>query len=207
MVNPRHQTPQGQSVAKPRTLLFDILVENLNLTRRIPIVISWHVQFNILKDDVSTWWRHQMETFCALLAICAGNSPAPGEFPAQRPVTRSFDVFFDLRLNKRLSKHSWGWWFETPPCPLWRHSNGHTHRFVNNLNLCQARNKGSLCQTSVKTMVFLMIDIFQVKLDLPIHFPLTITKPTKQLHTASVELVVVHTCSQAWFSQAGNIEK
>ena len=39
-----------------------------------------------------------METFSALLAICAGNSPAPGEFPAQRPVTRSFDVFFDLRL-------------------------------------------------------------------------------------------------------------
>ena len=49
----------------------------------------------------------------ALLAICVGNSPVPGEFPAQRPVTRSFDVFFDMRLNKRLSKQSWGWWFET----------------------------------------------------------------------------------------------
>ena len=48
------------------------------------------------------WWRHQMETFSALLAIRAGNSPVPGEFPAQRPVTRSFDVFFDLRLNLRL---------------------------------------------------------------------------------------------------------
>ena len=45
-----------------------------------------------------------METFSALLAICAGNSPVPDEFPAQRPVTRSFDVFFDLRLNRRLSK-------------------------------------------------------------------------------------------------------
>ena len=56
------------------------------------------------------WWRHQMETVSALLAICAGNSPVPGEFPAQRPVTRSFDVSFDLRLNKRLRKHSWGWW-------------------------------------------------------------------------------------------------
>ena len=51
-----------------------------------------------------TWWRHQMETFSALLAICAGNSPATGEFPTQRPVTRSFDVFFDLRLSKRLRK-------------------------------------------------------------------------------------------------------
>ena len=47
-----------------------------------------------------------METFSALLAICAGNSPVPDEFPAQRPVTRSFDVFFDLRLNKGLSKNN-----------------------------------------------------------------------------------------------------
>ena len=46
-----------------------------------------------------------------------------GEFPAQRPVTRSFDVFLDLRPNKRLSKQWWGWWFETPSRPLWRHSN------------------------------------------------------------------------------------
>ena len=64
-----------------------------------------------------------METFSALLAICAGNSPVSGEFPAQRPVTRSFDVFFDVRLIKRLSKHSRGWWFETLSHPLWRHRN------------------------------------------------------------------------------------
>ena len=44
-----------------------------------------------------------------------------GEFPSQRPVTRSFDVFFDL--NKRLSKQSWGWWFEPPFSSLWRHHN------------------------------------------------------------------------------------
>ena len=67
----------------------------------------------------SPWWRHQMETFSALLAI----SPVPGEIPTQRPVTRGFDVFFDLRLNKRLSKQSWGWWFETLSRPLWRHRN------------------------------------------------------------------------------------
>ena len=69
------------------------------------------------------WWRHQMETLSALLAICAGNSPIPGEFPTQRPVTRSFDIYFDLRPNKRLSKQSWGWWFETLLPPLWRHRN------------------------------------------------------------------------------------
>ena len=64
-----------------------------------------------------------METFSTLLVICAGNSPVTGEFSAQRPGTRSFDVFFDLRLNKQLSKQSWGWWFATPSCPLWRHCN------------------------------------------------------------------------------------
>ena len=70
-------------------------------------------------------WRHQMETFSALLAICAGNWPVPGEFPAQRPVTRNFDVFFDLRPDKRLSKQWWGRWFETPSSPLWRHCYNH----------------------------------------------------------------------------------
>ena len=51
-----------------------------------------------------------------------------GEFPAQRPVTRRFDVFFDQRLNKRLSKQSWGWWFETPLRSLqWRHNAATTH--------------------------------------------------------------------------------
>ena len=54
-----------------------------------------------------------------------GEFTGPGEFPAQRPVTRSFDVFFDLRLNKRFSKQSWGWWFDTLSHPLWRHCNHH----------------------------------------------------------------------------------
>ena len=65
------------------------------------MVIEW--RYGILSS-----WRHQMETFSALLAICAGNSPTTGEFSAQRPVMQSFDVFFDLRLNKRLSKQSSG---------------------------------------------------------------------------------------------------
>ena len=55
-------------------------------------------------EVISPCWRHQMETFSALLAICAGNSPVTGEFTTQKPVTRSFYVFSDLRLNKRLSK-------------------------------------------------------------------------------------------------------
>ena len=72
---------------------------------------------------IHPWWHHEMETFSALLAICAGNSLVPGEFPPQRPVTWSCDVFFDLCLNKQLSKQWWGWWFETLSYPFWRHRN------------------------------------------------------------------------------------
>ena len=69
------------------------------------------------------WWRHQMETFSALLALSKGNSPVTSEFPSERSVTRNFDVFFNLRLNKRLNKPSRRRWFETPPRSLWRHRN------------------------------------------------------------------------------------
>ena len=71
-------------------------------------VVNTH--FTRKQRTSDTWWRHQMEPFSALLAICAGNSPVSGEFPAQRPVTRSFDVFFDLHPNKRLSKQWRGWY-------------------------------------------------------------------------------------------------
>ena len=70
-----------------------------------------------------SWWRHQMETFAVLLALCAGNSTVTGEFLSQKAVTRSFDVFFDLRLNKRLSKQSKRRWFEAPSRSIWRHRN------------------------------------------------------------------------------------
>ena len=80
-------------------------------------------RYNLSKHATISWWRHQMETLSALLAISAGNSPVTGEFPAERPVARSFGAFFYLRLNKRLSKQSWDWRFETPSCPLWRHCN------------------------------------------------------------------------------------
>ena len=56
-----------------------------------------------------TGWRHKLEHF-------------PRYWPFVRGIHRSFDVFFDLRLNKRLSKQSWGWWYETSSRPLWRHN-------------------------------------------------------------------------------------
>ena len=92
-----------------------------------------------------------METFSTLLAIYAGNSPVPGEFPAQRPVTRSFDVIFDLRMNKRLRKQSWGWWFETLSRPLWRHCNDimlrpeHKHGHLWTISFLNAFCSNNIC--------------------------------------------------------------
>ena len=92
------------------------------------ILSFWRYLYNckavpVFAKIATSWRRHQMETFYALLVLCVGNSPVTGEFPTQRPVTRRFDIFYDLRLNKPLSKQSWGWWFETPSRSLWRHCN------------------------------------------------------------------------------------
>ena len=95
----------------------------------VPIKWRWNIWMN-------TWWYHQMKTFSALQALCAGNSPVTDEFPSKRPVKRSFDVFFDLRLNKRLSKQTRRRWLETPSRSLWRHCNEiagihkKTHRYI-----------------------------------------------------------------------------
>ena len=64
----------------------------------------------------STWWHQQMETFSALLAFCAVNSPVTGKFASQLSVTRSFDAIYDLRLKKRLNNKSRRRWYETPSC-------------------------------------------------------------------------------------------
>ena len=69
------------------------------------------------------WWRHQIETFSALLVLCEGNPSVTAGFPSQRPVTRSFDILFDLRLSNRFNKHSRRRWFETQSRSLWRHCN------------------------------------------------------------------------------------
>ena len=73
-------------------------------------------------DDVIKW-----KNFPRYWPLC-GEFTGPGEFPAQRPVTRSFDVFFDLGLNKRLSKQPRVWWFETPSWSLWRQCNAFNKR-------------------------------------------------------------------------------
>ena len=67
-------------------------------------IFEWNAALDLRINQQDAWWRHQMETFSALLALCAGSSPVTGEFPSQRPVTRSFDVSLICALNKRLSK-------------------------------------------------------------------------------------------------------
>ena len=80
--------------------------------------------------DNSVWSRFihdniiKMETFSVLLAVCEGNSLVTSKFPSQRPVTWSFNGFFDLCLKKRLSKQVTRWWSQMPPRWLWHHSNG-----------------------------------------------------------------------------------
>ena len=83
---------------------FIIIIVRMKLKQLAVWYNIWHIR----TGNPCFWacWRHQMETFYALLALCAGNSPVTGEFSTQRPVTRSFDVFCDLRLNKRSSKQS-----------------------------------------------------------------------------------------------------
>ena len=82
------------------------------------------VMLNLSRENIKLYMMMSSNgNIFVLLAICAGNSQVPCYFPAQRPVTRSSDVFFDLGLNTRLSEQSQGWWFETPSRPLWRQCN------------------------------------------------------------------------------------
>ena len=85
-----------------------VTVKNLsNVPITFCMIASWPVKLG---------WKtcHQMETFSALLSLCVGKPPVTGEFPSKMSVTLSFDVFFDQRLNKSLSKQSGSRWFETP---------------------------------------------------------------------------------------------
>ena len=112
-------------VACMLTQVIGLFVARSNITKILHQV--WHfqsLQNRAHNPHISTpLWRHQTGTISALLALCEGNSPVTGEFPPQRPVTRSFADFFDLRMNKRLSQQQWRRWFETPSCSLYRHCN------------------------------------------------------------------------------------
>ena len=78
---------------------------------------SYLDSLGIVHDDVIKW-KHFPRYWPFVRGIHRSS-----EFPVQRPVTRSFRVFFDLHPNKRLRKQWWGWWFETPSRPVWCHCN------------------------------------------------------------------------------------
>ena len=86
--------------------MWDMYVTSVNTMVSLHTNNSAFISYWMLPELHCAWWRHQIEIFSALLAICAGNSPVTGEFPTQRPVTRGFDVFFDLHQN-----HAWLWCF------------------------------------------------------------------------------------------------
>ena len=109
--------------------IFVILIETYERSCKILTYRLWYRRYlwNVRFTDVDLIFHDMMTSsngniFLVTGPLC-GEFTGPGEFPAQRPVTRSFDVFFHLRLNKRLSKQPRGWWFETPPWSLWRQCN------------------------------------------------------------------------------------
>ena len=95
-------------------------------------VLMWLVQFvfDWLLNGI-TMMTSSNGNISALLDRCAENSPVTGEVPSQRLVTRDFDIFFDVHLNKRLSKQSWWWWLETSLRSLWRHCNANSLFWMN----------------------------------------------------------------------------
>ena len=92
--------------------LYDVIITRID---RKKIGINWPV----------TWWRHYMKPLSVTLVHCP---PITGGFPWQRASNSGLDVFFEVGLNKRLSKHSNCRWFETPLGSLWRHFNVHTYK-------------------------------------------------------------------------------
>ena len=86
-------------------------------------MLNSHITSRFSVSLVNYAWCNQKETFSMLLALCGGNSPVTGEFPLPMPLTRSLNIFSDLRLHKRLSKQSRHRWFETPSHWLWRNWN------------------------------------------------------------------------------------
>ena len=73
-------------------------------------------KYLILHGDVIKW-KH----FPRYWPFVQGNHWSPVNSPHKGEWSGAFDVFFDMHLNKRLSKQSWGWWFQMNSRPLWRH--------------------------------------------------------------------------------------
>ena len=105
-------------------VIYYLLERNWSVMLLVMIFIKHHLDVSPSPDWLSSKMTSSNGTiFRVTDHLC-------GEF-TQWPVTRSFDVFFDLRLNKRLSKQSWGWWFKMLSRPLWSHCNVHWPKYNN----------------------------------------------------------------------------
>ena len=105
-----------------RILAYWLMLSVLQTTEnKLHLILSYPIfsHNNCSPHDDVIKWKH----FPRYWPFVRGIHRSPVNSPHKWSVTQSFDVFFDLRLNKRLSKHSWGWWFETLSRPLWRHRN------------------------------------------------------------------------------------
>ena len=99
------------------SLLFSHIYISKYFNTKLICMENWEMLLPITCHDDVMKWKH----FRVTGPLWGEFAVTTGEFPTQMPVTRSFDIFFDLRLNKRLSKPSRRRWFETPSCSLWRH--------------------------------------------------------------------------------------
>ena len=155
LVDPWSYSVQSQNVAKP--------CNPLTSEEFITITLSMNPENTVW--DLSSYIMVTSSNGNALLVLCDGNLLFIGEFPSQRLMTRGFDVFFDLCLNKRLSKPSRRWWFEMPLCTLWRQCNV----FLN----CSRGGNGSIFANEPVTIVivcWLLIDCYLAALwNLPHH--------------------------------------
>ena len=91
----------------------------------------------LVQQKTPLQWKYHRSTSPVLCMMTSSNGNIfrvtghlCGEFTGHRgiPRTKASDAelwcYLDLHLNKRLSKQSWGWWFETLSRSLWRHGNG-----------------------------------------------------------------------------------
>ena len=129
----------------------------------IPAVGFLRIVFRRNSWKRTSWWRHQLKTFPALLALCEKEFSVDRWIPSQRPVRLCFDVFFDLRLNQRLNKQSRRWWFETSSRSSWRHCN------VEHSVPC--RKNPSLVTTKLDTLRMICIFLGYIFM----YFPVSVT--------------------------------
>ena len=122
--------------ASPTLKQIKVNIVNIERCRQDHIVLQFASSDNV----ICVAYEHHLGSSCnvSMMTSSKGNlfrvtDPLCGEFtgPRWNPRTKAgnFDVFFDLRPNKRLSKQSWGWWFETLSRSLWRHCYGEQRSF------------------------------------------------------------------------------